>query len=61
MRRINNKTYLPELHLYGVFKLAQARLQMHGLTVGVVQVDGALLVLVLMNMTQVRAQLQKYV
>ena len=52
------RTNLPELHLDGVLELAEACLQMHGLTVRVVQVDGPLFVLVLVHVTQMRAQLK---
>jgi len=48
---------LPELHLYGGVKLCEAGLQVHGLGLGVVQVDGRLLVLVLVHVTQVGSQL----
>ena len=50
--------FLPQLHVDGGVELNQARLQVHGLALGVVQVDGALLVLVLVDMAQMGAQLK---
>ena len=53
-----SKAHLPQLHLNGVVELTEARLQMHCLTVRVVEVDGALLVLMFVHVTKMSAQLQ---
>ena len=50
---------LPELHLDGAVQLLQAGLQVHGLGVGVVQIDGGGLVLVFVDVAQVSPQLQQ--
>ncbi len=51
-------SHLPQLHLDGAVELHESRLEMHRLTLRVVQVDGALLMLVLVNVAQVHPQLQ---
>lgn len=49
---------LPELHVDGRLQLNKTRVQMHGLRFWVVQVDGPLLVLVLVDVAKMSAQLQ---
>ena len=51
--------FLPELHLDGRFQLNKTRVQMHGLGVRVIQVDGSLLMLVFVDVTQMGAQLKR--
>lgn len=49
-------TNLPELHAYGTIQLHQTRLQVHGLALRVVQVDGCALVVVPLDLTKMHAQ-----
>lgn len=50
------KTDLPELHAYGTVQLHQAGLQVHGLALGVVEVDGGALVVMPLDLTQMHTQ-----
>ena len=52
-------TYLPKVHLNCAIQLDKASFQMHSLTLGVVQVDCTLLVLVLVNVSQMGTQLKQ--
>lgn len=49
-------TNLPELHADGAVQLHQACLQVHGLALRVVQVDGGALVVVPLDLTQVHSE-----
>lgn len=49
--------FLPQLHLDGTVQLNQASVKMHGLGLRVVQIDGTLLVLMLMDVAQMHAQI----
>ena len=53
-----NCTYLPQFHLYSGVELHKTCLEVHGLGLGVLQVDGPVLVLVLVDMAKMGAQLE---
>ena len=46
-------THLPQLHLDSAVELHKTSFQVHSLTLGVVQVDGTLLMLMLVDVAQV--------
>lgn len=50
-------TDLPELHADGAVQLHQTCLQVHGLALRVVQVDGGALVVVALDLAQVHTQI----
>lgn len=47
---------LPQLHANSAVQLDQTCLKVHGLTLGVVQVDGSALVVMSLDLTQVHSQ-----
>ena len=53
---ISMRTDLPQLHADGTVQLDQTGLQVHGLALGVVEVDGGALVVVALDLAQVHAQ-----
>ena len=50
------RTDLPQLHADGTVQLDQTGLQVHGLALRVVEVDGGALVVVALDLAQVHAQ-----
>lgn len=48
---------LPQFHLNGTLQLRETCFLMHSLTVRIVEIDGSLIVLVLVDVTQVSSQL----